>query len=144
MAEGKAMGHLSYLVATLRQPLSLLNRYSIRSRRLWRRLSCQMGFFLPLQLGSHAFILLSFKGSLMQVGIIAPVSQHPFCLLQTTQHGSCTGVMLAGPATTNMRIGYSMKLCVHAVLRAPYQPAPLFLPAGWTPCDGLSGSLHHP
>ena len=62
MADKKTVGHLSYLVATRRQPLSLPNMISIRLRRL----SYLMVFLRCFRPGMQGRIPLSLNASLNQ------------------------------------------------------------------------------
>ncbi len=66
IAERKTLGHLSYLVATRRQSLSLPNMISIRLRRLYRRLSYRTAVLRCFRPGIQARIPLSFNASLNQ------------------------------------------------------------------------------
>lgn len=65
------------------------------------------------------------------VGIIAPVGQQPLCLWQTTQQGSCPGVIAdltcrhEDADRASIAVGDGLQLGVHAALGPADQAAPL-------------------
>ena len=102
---------------------------SIRLRRLYRRLSCLMGWprdFLPRMQGLIPFI---FKGFAKPIGIVAPVGQKPVGLGQAAQQ-RCGAGIVADLARSHEELEWAapgirdgVQLGIHATYGSPDQSA---------------------